>query len=98
MDYREITVVWLRGLRWLGLVILGFPSLGWTWLVLVKRFESPKDCWEMHMMEASEDWLGVWRAIGLVVAGFPTLGYTWAILGRVSTIMLYGWRNRIRER
>ena len=95
MDYKEVTVNWLKGLRTFGLVVLGVPSLGFTWLLISETWK--RGFKEGTLVSVSEDWLEFWRKTALIILGFLTLGYTWMMISRLEIIVLTSWREKLRQ-
>jgi hypothetical protein len=86
---KELTK-WLWAWAIILLVILGFPTLGFTWcLIYAWDFRDP---WQIKVVTAAELWLHRMRQTALIIAGFPTLGYTWLLVNRFEEPLFLGPR------
>jgi len=96
MDFQGVTKSWLKGLRVAGLLVLGFPTLGFTWIVLGTGMREKHD--RRLLIYASEDWVEFWRKAILIILGFVTFGYTWAMACRLDTVLFTEWRIRWKDK
>ncbi len=92
MDFKEVNRDWVTALRSCGLVLLGFPSLSYTWFLLGEAGLSAPD--RTNVIWALESWLELWRKAALFILGFVTFGYTWVMLNKVGSIILISWRQK----
>lgn len=80
MNWKEVARDWLTLMRIGGFILLGVPTLGYTWFVWAMAHTS-SPCQKDYL-----DAWGIWRTVQtcliLILLGVPTLGYTWVIFHR----------------
>ena len=95
---KKVTKRWLNAWKTFLVIVMGFPTLGYTWLYLTGRasaaLSSYPDSRGLSAVVALETWLHFWRFILLLIAGFPTLGYTWSVLTSLDEPIFIGLRKR----
>lgn len=90
---RAAIIQWLKLWGVILGVLLGFPTLGFTWC-LIYAWGFSDDPWRLRLVTATEAWLHNLRKFALFIAGFPTLGYAWFLIDKFEEPLFLNMRMK----